>query len=72
MTTKSNKTSPLTQALLETANDMHGIGILSKDAHEKITVRHLGAKKPEIEPLSAEEIRKIWEQTHQYFPTVSM
>ena len=51
MTTKANKTSPLTQALLETANDMQGIGILGKDAYEKITMRHLGANKPEIEPL---------------------
>jgi len=31
---------------------------------KKITMRHLGAKKPEIEPLSAEEIRKIREQAH--------
>ncbi|MEI6208594.1 MAG: helix-turn-helix domain-containing protein [Desulfuromonadales bacterium] len=64
MTTKENKTSPLTQALLETANDMHGIGILENDAYEKITMRHFGTKKLEIEPLSAEEICKIREQTH--------
>ena len=64
MIAKANKTSPLTQALLETANDMHGVGILGKDAYEKITMRHLGTKKPEIEQLSAEEIRKIREQTH--------
>jgi putative transcriptional regulator len=64
MTTKSNKTSPLTQALLETATDMHDIGILGKGTYEKITMRHLGTKKPEIEPLSAEEIRKIREQAH--------
>lgn len=64
MTTKATKTSMLTQVLLETANDMHGIGLLDKDAYEKITMRHLGTKKPEIEPLSAEEIRKIREQTH--------
>lgn len=64
MTTKANKTNSLTQALLETATDMHDIGILSKDSYEKITMRHLGMKKPEVEPLSAEEIRKIREQTH--------
>lgn len=64
MTTKSNKTSPLTQALLETATDMHDISILGKGTYEKITMRHLGTKKPEIEPLSAEEIRKIREQAH--------
>ena len=62
MTTKANKNGPLTQALLETANDIHDIGILGSDAYKKITMRHLRAKKPEIEPLSAEEIRKIREQ----------
>src|ERR1039457_135277 len=64
MTTKANKTSPLTQALLETANDMHGVGLLGNEAYEKITMRHLGAKKPVIEQLSSEDIRKIREQTH--------
>ena len=43
---------------------MHDIGILGKGTYEKITMRHLGTKKPEIEPLSAEEIRKIREQAH--------
>jgi len=58
MTLKANKNSPLTQALLETANDMHGIGILGDNAYGKIAMRHLGIKKPEIvEPLAAEEIR---------------
>jgi putative transcriptional regulator len=55
MTTKANKTSPLTQALLETANDMHGIGILGNDDYEKITMRHLGIKKPEI------DLRRLYE-----------
>ena len=32
MTTKVNETSLLTQALLETANDMHDVGILGNDA----------------------------------------
>ncbi len=54
----------MTQALLETADDMHGIGLLGNNAYEKITMRHLGTKKPEIEPLSSEDIRKIREQTH--------
>ena len=40
MTTKANKNSPLTQALLETANDMHNVGILGNDAYEKITMLH--------------------------------
>jgi putative transcriptional regulator len=64
MTTKTEKTSPLTQALLETANDMNHIGLLDNTAYEKITMRHLGIKKPEIEPLTGEDIRMIREQTH--------
>jgi putative transcriptional regulator len=64
MTTKTEKTSRLTQALLETANDMNNIGLLDNAAYEKITMRHLGIKKPEIEPLTGKDIRMIREQTH--------
>ena len=64
MTTKTEKTSPLTQALLETAKDMKHIGLLDNAAYEKITMRHFGIKKPEIEPLTGEDIRTIREQTH--------
>lgn len=65
MTTKTEKTSPLTQALLETAKDMNSIGLLGNAAYEKITMRHLGINHiPEIEPLTGEEIRMIREQTH--------
>jgi hypothetical protein len=56
MTTKEIKKNPLTQALIETTNDMHGIGILGDNAYGKIAMRHLEIKKPEIEPMSAEEI----------------
>jgi putative transcriptional regulator len=65
MTTKNNKTSRLTDALLETANDMRNTGILSEAAYEKITMRHLVSKdKPVIEPLTGEEIRMMREQAH--------
>jgi len=64
MTTKTEKTSPLTQALLETAKDMNNIGLLDNATYEKITMRHLGIMKPEIEPLTGEDIRTIREQTH--------
>jgi putative transcriptional regulator len=37
--TKGNRR--LTKELLETANDMRRSGVLSKAAHEKITMRHL-------------------------------
>ena len=64
MTTKTEKTSRLTQALLETAKDMNNIGLLDNAAYEKITMRHLGIKKTEIESLTSEDIRMIREQTH--------
>ena len=44
MTTGKEKPSRLTQALLETAEDMRDVGILDNVAYEKITLRHLGAK----------------------------
>ena len=65
MTTRKDKPSRLTQALLETATDMKDAGILDKAAYEKITMRHLGAEdKAGIEPLTAEEIRRMREQAH--------
>lgn len=65
MTTKNKETSRLTVALLETAKDLRGTGILDEAAYEKITMRHLGIQnKPAIEPLTGEEIRKMREQAH--------
>jgi putative transcriptional regulator len=32
----------LTEELLETARDMHASGLLTKAAHDKITMRHVG------------------------------
>jgi putative transcriptional regulator len=45
MTTKAKKkesVSRLTKELLETARDMHKSGLMTKAAHDKITMRHLG------------------------------
>jgi putative transcriptional regulator len=39
------KVSRLTTELLETAHDMRGSGLMTEAAHEKITMRHLGASK---------------------------
>lgn len=65
MTTKKDKPSRLTQAMLETAKDMRDAGVLEEAAYEKITMRHLGAEdKTKIEPLAAEEIRQMREQAH--------
>ncbi|MGC2422794.1 MAG: helix-turn-helix domain-containing protein [Nitrospirota bacterium] len=65
MTTRKDKSSRLTQALLETAKDMRDVGILKEAVYEKMTMRHLGVEdKAEIEPLTAEEIRRMREQAH--------
>jgi putative transcriptional regulator len=55
--------SRLAKALLETAEDMHRIGVIDAAAHEKITLRHLGDKAgPSVEPMSGEDIRRVREQ----------
>jgi putative transcriptional regulator len=61
--TKTKKPSRLTKALLETADDMRRVGVLSEEAHEKITLRHLGGRAGEgAEPISGEEIRSLRER----------
>jgi putative transcriptional regulator len=64
MTTKKNKPSRLTKALLETAKDMKDAGVLGKAAYEKITMRHLSVKDKNklVEPLTGKDIRMIREQ----------
>lgn len=65
MTAKKSKTSRLTQALLDTAQDMKDAGILDHAAYEKITLRHLGEKEKAVdEQLKAEDIRSMREQAH--------
>lgn len=61
----TTKTAPnrLREAILETAEDMHRLGVMSDATHAKITLRHLrkdGA--PERAPLSGDEIRNLREQ----------
>lgn len=61
----SKKPSRLTQALLETADDMHEGGLLDKAAYEKITLRHPGTKEtPLADPITGEQIRALREQAH--------
>lgn len=57
MTKKPNR---VTEALLETAEGMHRIGLLDDREYEEITVRHLGEKPlPAAKPISAKEIKRI-------------
>jgi putative transcriptional regulator len=55
MTKKPNR---VTEALLETAEDMHRIGLLDDEEYREITVRHLRVDPlPSAKPISAREIK---------------
>ncbi len=57
--------SPLTQALMETADDRRRIGVMDEAAHEKITLPQLGDRSaPTAEPITGEEIRSMRERAH--------
>ena len=58
------KPSPLTAALLETAEDMRRVGVLSAQAHEKITLRHLTDRETAPTPIAPEDIRALREGAH--------
>jgi putative transcriptional regulator len=61
----TTKPSRLTRALLETAKDMRDAGVLTKPAHEKITLRHLGKEAAsEIEPMTGKDIRALRDEAH--------
>ncbi len=65
MTKNNNKPSRLAKAMLETAKDMRGAGLLDEAAYTKITMRHLGVKEePEVRPLTGKDIRVIRERAH--------
>ena len=50
--------SRLTEALLDTANDMRRVGVIDAVAHARIALRHLGeTAKPSLEPLNGDDIR---------------
>jgi putative transcriptional regulator len=60
----TKKPSRLTKAILKNAKDMWEGGILDDTAYEKITMRHLGEKRPKIEPMTSKEIRTLREEAH--------
>jgi putative transcriptional regulator len=64
MTTKATP-SRLNEAILETAGDMHRLGIMDDATYQKITVRHLGEKAlPAATPMTGGEIRALREKAH--------
>lgn len=62
---KKATTSRLTRELLETARDMRESGLLSKAAHEKITMRHKADIPRRVAaPISAAKIRALREEAN--------
>jgi putative transcriptional regulator len=56
----TKKLSKLGEALLETANDMHRIGVMDDASYQKITIRLLGPQPlPTAQPIQGEEIRSM-------------
>ena len=61
----ARKISKLTEAILETAEGMHRIGMLDDNEYRKITVRHLGAQTPPTaKPISGKQIRSMRERAN--------
>lgn len=61
----AKRNSQLVEAILETAGDLHRLGIMDDEQYNKITVRHLGAQPlPTAKPISSKEIRKIREKAN--------
>jgi putative transcriptional regulator len=61
----AKKTSRLTQALLEAADDMHSVGIMDEATHRKITARHLGKQTfSTTAPIAPSEIRDLRERAN--------
>jgi putative transcriptional regulator len=59
----SKKLSRFEEAMLETAEGMHRIGVMSDETYKQITVRHLGPEAAAVsEPISGEEIRALRER----------
>jgi putative transcriptional regulator len=59
----TKKLSDVAEAMLETAEGMHRVGMMSDATYRKITLRHLGPDAPfTAEPIGGEEIRRVREQ----------
>jgi putative transcriptional regulator len=59
------KLSRLSEALLETAADMHSVGLMDDATYRKITIRHLGPQAfPTAKPISARKIRSMREEAN--------
>jgi putative transcriptional regulator len=65
MAKKAKTNRRLTEELLETAQGMRASGLMSKAAHEKITMRHLGGAPAVISSVpTGSEIRALREKAN--------
>ena len=51
--------SRLAEAMLETAEGMHRVGIMDATTYGKITLRHLGENSATSQPITGQEIRAL-------------
>ena len=59
------KLSRIADAMLETAEGMHRIGVMDDATYRKITVRHLGERAHALsQPISGLEIRELREKAN--------
>jgi putative transcriptional regulator len=60
----AKRLKPIVEAILETADDLHRLGIMSDAEFREITVRHLGGEAlPIAKPISGHEVRRIRQRT---------
>ena len=65
ITKRRTAQSRLTGELLETARHMHSSGLMTKAAHDKITMRHAGdIPPPSAVSFTGKEIRALRERAH--------
>lgn len=61
----NKKQNRLNEAILETADGLHRLGMMDDATHRKITVRHLDERSVVTsDPISGEEIRKLRERAN--------